>query len=253
MLLNEWLAGTIGLSAYFGIKPVTVSKSQITQAMNAEKYILTRIRSWVAATKPSKFEIGDISMADYDLIVSNMQSPQLAHPDMSRIDPSMQVDFYTAFLDLGYYLKEIRPAVAHSGGLIAREVEPPSSDKARFTWACNIVNDIKYVFDLLDAGALTGVEADAFRRLFPETALFTASTCLQEIIGFIYSKEKSTLASWQLSGLSALMGVPITDFNDVLTWQAGYNPTKGPGRPPSQAPNLAGQAATDSQRKDFPR
>lgn len=253
MEVTEWLTGIVGLNSYFGGVPLVVTKAQINQALTAQKYVDNRIKSWMEAKKPAKFIPGEFTLADYDLVISALQTPKISHPNMTRLDPSLQLDFYTAFLDIGYYLKKNQPAVVLSRGLVAREVEPPTTDKSRFMWACNIINDVKYIFDLLDSGALTPVEADVFKELFPDIAAYTATACITAAINFIYDNDKPTLSSWQLQGLSALMGVPVSDFNDVLTWQAGYNPTKGPGRPPSQAPNLAGQAATESQRKDFPR
>lgn len=253
MISTEWLTGTIGLATYFGQKPIKMTQSQVTQALKAETYITQRAKSWAAAKRPGQLPKDMLGIADYDMVITALGTPELAHPDISRLPSNWQLDFVTAFMDIGYYLQSQQPAVKMSGGFIAREIEPPSSDKSRFMWACNAINDIHNIYDLFDAGALTVIEADAFKQLFPETALFTATEYLKAAIEYIYNNEKPTMASWQLQGLSALMGVPMADFQDVAGWQMGYDRPKGPGRPPLSKPlNIAKAQLTDSQQLDSP-
>lgn len=253
MQSTEWLVGSIGLLKYFGHAPVQITSSAIRRALKGDEYIKSRAKTWAASKKPAKLPKLPFNVGDYDQLVTALHLPQLAQPDISRIDDGYSMDVVCHFMDIAAYLTEKEPALKMSQGFIAREIEPPDSDKARFVWACNILDDVNLVFDLLDAGALTVVESDVFRTLYPEIAYETAKAYMLAAISYIYDEQKPTIASWQSVALSALMGTPVSDFNDVLTWQAGYSSTKGPGRPPSQAPNLAGQAATETQRKDFPR
>ena len=250
---TEWLVGGIGLLEYFGNSPVQLKSSVVRRALKGDEYIQTRAKAWASSKKPEKLPKLPFNVGDYDQLVTALHLPQIAQPDISRVDDQYSMDIVCHFMDIAAYLAEKEPALKISRGFIAREIEPPDSDKARFVWACNILDDVTLIFDLLDAGALTVVESDVFRTLYPEIAFATAKAYMLAAISYIYDEQKPTIASWQSVGLSALMGVPVSDFNDVMTWQAGYSPTKGPGRPPSQAPDLAGQSATDSQRKDFPR
>ena len=253
MSTPEWIVGTIGLQDFFGVRPIRLTKPQVLQALNVEKYIKGRAKVWADSKKPAKLPKLPFNVSDYDQLVTALHLPDSAQPDISQVDEEFQLDIAAQFIDISHFLASQEPALRMSQGFISREIEPPDSDKARFVWTCNILEDIHLVYDLLDAGALTQVEATAFKTLYPETAFLTAKAYMSSAIDYVYDEEKPTIASWQALGLSALMGVPVSDFQSVLTWQAGYSSTKGPGRPPSQAPNLAGQAATDSQRKDFPR
>jgi len=252
MLSSEWLVGTIGLSAYFGMKRPGITQAMVSQALQVEKYVKRRAEAWAAAKKPAKLVEMKLNENDYDMIVTALQNPNQAQPDISSLPTDMALDFLTAFVDIGYYLHENMPSLQLSGGLIAREIEPPSSDKTRFVWSCNIINDVRLMFDLLDSGAVTEIEGKAFTTLFPEIAMLTAVTYLKTAINFMYDNEKPTMASWQLQGLSAMLGVRLTDFSDVLGWQVGYD-EKGPGRPVgAKTVNFAKSNLTDSQKLDSP-
>lgn len=253
MISSDWIAGTIGLDWYLGLSPLKMTATQMARALKAEEYVKNRAKQWISTRKPGKITMGGLKLGDYDAVTTALQNPLHSPPDISGLTGDIQMQVLIKGMEIGFYLQENLPSTKLSGGIIAREVTPPISDQTRFMWACNAINDVRRIYDLLDAGALTVVEANAFKTLFPDLAMVTATSYLEAMINFIYSEEIPTIASWQALGLSALMGTPITDFNDVLTWQAGYSSTKGPGRPPSQAPDLANQSATDSQRKDFPR
>lgn len=246
MIMADWLTGTMGIYAYFGMSRLKVTKAQLIQAMKAEDYIKSRAKAWAASKKPAKMEKMPISFKDYDMIVTALQHPYQATPDLSAIPDDLALDVVAKFLDITHYLHEHQPALMISGGLIGREIEPPTSDKTRFCWACNAINDVRIVYDLLDSGALTGIEADAFKTLFPDMAMFTAVSYLKEAINFMYDNEKPTMASWQLQGISALLGVPMADFNDVVSWQMNYD-QQGPGRPPSSVPDFATDSMSDMQ------
>ncbi len=253
MISSEWLTGTIGLEAYFGLKSPKVAPTQLKQALRAETYIQNRADAWANSKRPARLESNPIPLTQYDQIITSLNHPYQAHPDIRAIPHEFSLDFLTAFLDIGNYLQQHEPSLKISQGFLGREIEPPDSDKIRFLWICNMINDLRRVFDLLDSGALTHVEATTFKELFPETALLTAVTYLRTGINFIYDKQKPTLASWQIAGLSALMGVPVADFNDVVAWQAGYDQSPGPGRPAVAKPvNLADSNLTDSQKLDSP-
>jgi len=253
MINTDWLAGTIGLEWYLGLTPLNLTRTQVKQSLRAEEYVKTRAKSWVAARKPSKLIPGKLPLSGYDMVVTALHNPLHSPPDISGLEGELVITLLTKYMEIGFYLQKQLPTTKLSSGFIAREVTPAISDQTRFMWSCNAINDVRIIFDMLDAGALTKIEADAFKELFPDLALFTATTYLEESINFLYSSQAPTLTSWQALGLSALMGAPISDFSDVMTWQAGYNGPSGPGRPPSKAPDLASANATDTQRKDIPR
>jgi hypothetical protein len=254
MSLADWVVGTIGLSSFFGEHKIKITKHNLAQALQEDKIIAKRAKEWAASNKPAKFIPPKLNNNDYDRIVSSLHVPQVAQPDISQLDPDSQLDVLAGFIDISNYLAEKEPAVRLSGGFISREIEPPDSDKSRFMWSCNIINDVTSIFDLLDSGALTAIEAEVFRELFPDLAMKTAKAYITAAIDYVYYNKKPTIASWQAVGLSALMGAHITDFQDVIGWQMNYDGGSGPGRPSGpKAPNLSGANITDSQKLGEPK
>ena len=253
MISIDWIAGTIGLPVYFGRKPLKITKSKLIEATKIGDIIGQRAKAWAEATRPGKRLPPMISMCQYAVISSAVKDPSSFHPDLAAAPEEVQADLLARFIDISYYLKDKEPATLLSQGLIAREIEPPATDKARYLWACSMIDNVGRIFDLLDVGAVTLAEADALKVLFPDLAMEIAVAYLRAAIEFIYTKNKPTLASWQLQGLASLLGVPLTDFNDVVMWQANFDTNQGPGRPSQKAPNLAENAFSDMQQLGIPK
>ena len=246
MIVTEWIMGTIGFAALFGQAPIKITPRQVKQALLCGNYIKTRATAWANSSRPAKIPSFGITAKDYDSVI-NLVTSEKAAPNLSTVPDDLSLDVLVQFLEVQAYLVSISPAIKVSQGLFGREIEPSTTDKSRFCWSCNTINDIRIIFDLLDAGALTNVEAEAFKTLFPNIAMEVAVQYLTTTIDYIYTNEKPTMASWQLQGISALLGVPMADFNDVMQWQGGYE-QQGPGRPPSsKAPDFAKDSMSDMQ------
>jgi hypothetical protein len=244
---NEWLLGTIGLDGYFGFRPIKITKSQLNQSARYQELLKRRAQQWAASKKPAKFQKPKYSERDYDLLVTALMSPEKALPDLTFVPDNLSADIVSTYLNISYYLYSVQPATKISKGFLGREIEPPSSDKMRFVWACNAIDSIEFVLNLLDQGALTPAEANAFTSIYPDVAADTAVAYLKEAVNYMYDNEKPTMASWQLQGISALLGAPVADFNDVMQWQSGYE-QQGAGRPPeTKSPNIAQFNMSDMQ------
>lgn len=253
MLQSDWITGTIGLKAYFGLGKIKLTQAQYIQALKADKYIQSRANAWISAQKASKLPKNKITTADYDDLAAALDNPFDANPDISILPEEFQLDTIARYLDIRGWLEANQPAVTFSGGLIAREIPPSDTAKTKFMWSANMINDITHVFDLLDSGALTQFEATVLREIFPDFTMAVLLAYLNASLDYIYNEKKPTLAGWQLLGLSTLAGVPITSFEDVLQWQTGFPEAGGPGRPAAdKAPNLAQPNLTDSQKLDAP-
>lgn len=250
---SDFLTGILGLSAYFGMKRIKITSAMIAESSNIEKTVRTRAKAWAGMTRAGKFTPSTLRVGDYDNIIAALESPYQANPDISGLPLDMQTDVVVKYLDIRGWLEDNRPALKFSQGVVAREIEPSETDKTKFIWSCGMIDNVRRIFDLLDSGALSLPEALAFKDLFPELALFVAQEYLRATIDYMYNEKKPTLSGWQLVGLSALMGVPTTSFDDVLQWQSGFDQGGGPGRPASdKTPNLAQPNLTDLQKLDNP-
>jgi hypothetical protein len=251
-LATEWLTGTAGLPFYFGTKRLRLSQARAAEAENIEKTIQRRAKVWANAKKPATPPKAKYKVSDYDEVVAALDNPMDANPDITQVPQELQVDFLAKYLDVRMWLYERQPAIKFTGGLIAQEIPPADSDKTKFMWAVNILDDVSRIFDLLDAGFLAPSEAAAIREVFPELTMAIMVEYLKAGVDYMYRNEFRALSGWQLAGLSAMAGVPMTNFQDVMLWQTNYEPT-GPGRPQgSKAPNLAENAVSDMQALGAP-
>lgn len=251
-LETEWLSGTAGIPFYFGLGKLRITQSRMNEAENAMRAVKKRAKQWAEAKRPEQPPKPKYSMSDYDDVIAALDNPMQANPDISQVPVDLQADFVAKYLDIRAWLYEHQPAIKFTGGLIAQELPPADSDKTKFMWAVNVLDDITRIFDLLDAGCLAPSEAMAIREVFPEFTLIVAVEYLRAAVDHLYKQQYQALSGWQLAGLSALAGVPMTSFQDVMTWQMNYEPT-GPGRPQgSKAPDVAKNEASDMQALSVP-
>lgn len=252
MSVSDYIAGTLGIRAYFGSSPVKITKGKLQAADNYLKEIRSRAKQWANLRRPTQPPKAVFGLDQYDAIVTALDNPLDANPDISGLPEDMQTDLIAKYLDVRSWLEQHEPAIRLSGGLIAQEIPPPSSEKTKFMWSVDMLNDITRVFDLLDAGCLAPSEAMALRDVYPDFTMTLVVEYIKAAIDYLYTNQFSALSGWQLAGLSALAGVPITSFQDVMSWQMNYEST-GPGRPSSgKAPNLAKSEASDMQALGVP-
>lgn len=251
-LETEWLAGVAGLPFYFGTKRLKLTQKLIMDSQKVDKIMRDRAKAWVERKSPAQPPPAKYKMSDFDDVIAALDNPMDANPDITQLPEDLQTDFVAKYLDVRAWLYEHQPAIRFTSGLIAREVPPADTDKMKFMWAVNVLDDVTRVFDLLDAGCLAPSEAMALRDVYPEFIITLVVVYLRATVDYLNRNQLGALSGWQLAGLSSLAGVPITSFQDVMSWQMNYEPT-GPGRPQgSKAPNLAENAASDMQALGAP-
>lgn len=252
MLETEYFTGLLGIKYYFGVGRAKSVQPAMAESAKIRKTIRSRAKAWVEQKSPNQPPKAEITSKDYDSLIELLDNPMDANPDISKVPQNLQADVIAKYVDIRSWLENNQPAIKFSSGLIAQEIPPPDSEKTRFMWAANIINDVSSVFELLSAGCITPVEAQAVRELYPEVCLEITTRYIMAAIDYLQKTPFGALSGWQLAGLSALAGVPITSFQDVMLWQTNYEPT-GPGRPSgSKAPNLAKNEATDMQALGVP-
>lgn len=246
-LQSEYLAGTLGISAYFGMSKIKITQSDLVAADKFEQTIKIRAKQWVSLKKPAQPPKPKYTMSDYDNLLVGLDNPLIANPNLSVIPEEYHTDFIAKYIDIRSWLYDNQPALRMSGGLVAQELPASDSEKSKFLWSVNVLDDITKIFDLLDAGCITHVEATAMRDVYPEFILALLTQYILASIDYLYENEYSAISGWQMAGLSALAGVPVLSFQDVMAWQGNYQ-NNGPGRPEgSKAPNIAQSHTSDMQ------
>lgn len=249
---SEWLSGTAGLPFYFGTGKLRITAKDLRDSERVNKIFAARAKQWVDMRRPAQPPAPKFKVGDYDEVIAALDNPMDANPNLAQIPVDLQVDFLAKYLDIRAWLYEHQPAIKFTSGLIAQEIPPADTDKMKYMWSVNVLDDVTRVFDLLDAGCLAPSEAAALRDVYPEFIMEMMVTYLHATVDYLYKNQFSSLSGWQMAGLSALAGVPMVNFNDVMSWQMNYEPT-GPGRPQgSKAPNLAENAASDMQALGAP-
>jgi len=252
MVQNEYFTGLLGLKFYFGVGKPKGIPSTLAESARFKKTVKERAKEWANQKRPTQPPKATYTTADYDNVIALLDNPLDANPDLMKIPPELQVDVVAKYLDIRSWLEANQPVIKFTGGLIARELPPAEIDQIRFMWSVNMIDDVSRIFDLLAAGCLTPVEAQVMQEIYPEVALAVVVEYIKAAIDYLYDNQFSALSGWKLAGLSALIGVPITSFEDVMSWQMNYD-QQGPGRPPgSKAPNLAENNVSDMQALSAP-
>lgn len=244
----EWIMGHTGMPFFFGTKRLRLTQDKLRQAENIDKYIKQRAKTWVNLKHPAQPPTANYKIGDYDKVIAVLDNPMDANPDITQVPEEMRLDFIAKYLDIRAWLDAHQPAIKFSGGLIATELPPPDSDKAKFMWAVDVLDNLTKVLDMLDAGCLTPIEAQAVREVFPEFTMGLIVEYVHAVIGYLLENDFRAVSGWKLAGLSALAGVPITSFQNVMAWQANYE-TDGTT---TKAPNLAASNLTEPQKLEAP-
>jgi hypothetical protein len=252
MLYYDALFSQLGLKTFFGNKRPKVTQSMIKHAENIEKTITARAKAWVNLRSPKQPPKKEYTLPEFDLLIAALDSPLDANPDISGLDEELQLELVAQYLDIRGWLNLNQPAVKLSGGLFAYELPASDTEKLKFLWAADILNNPMILFDLLDAGCLTEVEAMAAREVYPDLVMAIVLEYMQATIQYLIDTPYGALSGWQLAGLSALAGAPVKSFSDIMAWQGNY-PANRPGRPEgSKAPQVAMANVTDTQALNAP-
>lgn len=247
MLSTEYLAGTAGIEYFFGKRKLKLTQETLKKAGSVEKMINSRAETWVNLKRPKSPPKPQYTNKDYDYVITALDNPMHTNPDIVGLPDDLQIDFIAKYMDTRAWLEQHQPTIKFSGGLIARELPPSDSDMSKFMWSVDILSDVTKVFDLLDAGCIAPSEAMAIRDVYPEFLTQVMITYLNKTIDYIYENPYKTLSGWQMAGLSSLAGVPMTSFQDVMSWQMNFPEqpqTSGNGK----APQLASSQLTEPQK-----
>ncbi len=252
MLYYDALLGQLGLKSFFGNKTPRITQGMMRSADGITKTIKNRANNWVNLKKPQQPPKREYKLPEYDLLVAALDNALNANPDISGLSEELQTEIIAQYLDVRGWLTLNQPAIKMAGGLFAYELPASDTEKLKFLWAADIINNPLILFDLLDAGCLTEVEAMAAREIYPDLTLEIVLQYIEATIEYLIDTPYGALSGWQLAGLSALAGAPVKNFSDIMAWQGNY-PNNQPGRPTgSKAPQVAQANVTDTQAVSAP-
>lgn len=250
MIFDEWYLGSLGIEAYFGKRKPRISMADVNAAAKADETITRYAKEFAAAAKPNRFPEEGVKISKYDEIAEElMDEPRgVIESWQEKMPDEIQDAFQVMKLDVHNYLKSQLPVQPISGGIFATPLPPSDTDVQRFMWQVQVIDDIEYALKMMNAGAFSMVENLCLRTLFPDVHTAIVLGYLNALIDHAQETKEAYTASWKLSSLSGLTGMPITSYQDVMGYQTGFE-EKEAGQPMKPGTiKIASANATDTQK-----
>lgn len=254
MIEIELIVGTMGLESLFKDRLPKYSPALLKRAAGALKEFDRAAKQLSSLSNVSRLPKDEYTFTEYAYLQELLQLDQEVDNMAQGLEswPSyLQIPLMTQIADVKNYLHGQIPTQAMSSGLGAVFLEPSDSDKFRFLWQANLANDITSFGEVFLAGGITPLESAVMRTLFPMAHDYFVIAVMDQLINAAVNKElDSWEGGWQKPAISALLGVPVTSFSDVLQNQTGMA-EKGVGRPKEPGSvQLAQLDLTTSQKID---
>lgn len=248
MLEQELLAATLGIDATLYGKVPKFTQSRLASARNIEKQFIALAAEFADRSRPGPMPEVTVSRKRFIEIVDALNNDQ-GDPDLSTYPQPLDTMLAVQLADNRVYLQTQLPTMVPYGTFSLNLVEPSDSDKARFMWQANLIDDPVRFGYLFCAGALTTVETALMRTLFPalfDVLLLAVMDEAEQAI--LDNKIQNWEGGWKRLAMSNLLGVQVDTFQNVLAWQTGFE-EKTAGRPPNPGRiELAEANATDLQK-----
>ena len=254
MIEIELIVGTMGLDKILADKLPKYNPHLLTKAASTLRAFRKGAGEFADSAKPGSMPDEKYELKDYDDLVAMLQEePEI----MSVIEgletwPSeLQTEIMVKIADVKAYLQGQMPQQQMSGSIASFPLPPSDSDKFRFLWQANLCDDVRTFIDLLNAGAITPIESALMRTLFPETHDYLLVEVMDKVMDAAVAGDMQEWeGSWRKPALSGFLGVPVTNFQDVMQNQTGFQ-EKTAGRPKEPGSvQVASSNLTDNQKLD---
>lgn len=254
MIEIELIVGTMGLDKILEDKLPKYSASLLTKAGSTLKAFREGASVFADSNKPKDLPDETYSLSDFDDLMKSIQNDlefETAAEAMETWPSELLPELMTLIADVKAYLGQQVPQQVVSGSMSGTYLTPSDSDKFRFLWQANLVDDVRRFIDLLNSGAITSVESSLMRTLFPETHDYLIVEVMDKVLdASVEGKVETWEGTWRKQALSGLLGVPVMSFTDVLQYQTGME-EKTAGRPKQQgAVQIAQMDFTSNQAMD---
>lgn len=254
MIEIELIVGTMGLKNILADKLPRYSEALLKRAASVLKDFRQGAEEFADSTEPRSLPEETIDYSDYDKLSQSLlldQEVVEAAEGLASWPTELQMELLVQIADVKAYLQGQLPRNELKGAISAVSIEPSDSDKFRFLWQANLVDDVRVFVGLLNSGAITPIESALMRTLFPQTHDYLLVEVMDRVLDAVVAgKTDDWEGGWRKQALSGLLGIPVASFQDVMTWQTGME-EKTAGRPKDpDAVQVAQMNLTDNQKID---
>ncbi len=254
MIEIELIVGTMGLDKILSGKLPRYSAALLGRAASTLKAFRNGAKQFAESDSTGALPEWKYDLSEFDQLSAQLQSDVSEEDITASLEtwPSeFQIELMVKIGDIKAYLGEQLPTNRVVGAISGYSLTPSDSDKFRFLFQANLVDDIRTFSDLLNSGAITPIESALMRTLFPQTHDYLVIEIVDRVVQAIVDKEIDQWeGGWRKPALSGLFGVPVASFSDIMQMQTGME-EKTAGRPKGPgALQVAQFSQTDSQKLD---
>ena len=253
MIEIELIIGTMGLKKIFHNKFPRYSPALFAKASRVLKEFDKSAKE-LSMKSPNPVPNDVYSFSDYD------ELKDMIHADRDHAEvidglatwpDQLQMPLVALLSSVKEFLSMQLPTEQGGGTLSLEFLEPSDSDKFRFLWQANLLEDITRFGELFTSSAITPIESKLMRTLFPAAHDYFVTQVMMEVVDKVVAEETADWSGgWQNPAISALLGIPIATLADTMTWQTGHA-EKTAGRPKGTGSvQLAQYNLTDNQKID---
>lgn len=235
MIEIELLVGTMGLEAILADKPPKYSAALMARAAATLKEFRAGADTFASSNHPGPLPKENYEIArNFEEIVTKLEQStavETVADGLASWPAELQMPLIVQMADVRAYLAQQVPTQVVTGAFSGFKLPPSDSDKFRFLWQANLVDDVTKFADLLNSGAITPIESALMRTLFPMTHDYLLIEVLDRVMAAaVDDKLADWEGSWRKPALSGFLGVPLTTFEDTMQMQTGMA-EKTAGRP----------------------
>lgn len=254
MIEIELIVGTLGLEKILADKLPKYSQSLLTKAGSTLKTFKAGAKEFAEKNNPGSLPDEQFGLEDFKDLSLKLQMDQditEAIEGLATWPTEMQTEIMVLIADIKVYLGQQLPQQQVTGTFSGSFIDPSDSDKFRFLWQANLVNDIRGFVDLLNSGSITPIESALLRTLFPQTHDYLVIEVMDKVLDAAIDGSVETWeGTWRKPALSGLLGIPIMNFSDIGALQSGFaektvGRPKGPG-----AIQMAGVNLSENDRME---
>ena len=209
----ETLVALIDIFKLVGLKPFSVTKSDMNKALNFEDTLLKHTKSII---KGKSVKIGtNVKVSDAEKLIEAIATSDITNIAQDLVkDTGASPDVMVVLADVISYLQTIIPEV------------DGKSELTRFIWKCRMIDNPFFILQLVSEFKLTPLDVTSLKEAYPETYKIIVQAFINTLVEEV--KDVKELRRPLKMMIAMLLESPILDDKTVkaYTISENYKPTE---------------------------